>query len=84
MTFQVSQLKPFNPNYLPIYTDLQRSTYDLEAIPLQPEDILESLLVKNENFVIYNSASDNLGRSVTTLFNYSCSWVKQVLQQGEV
>lgn len=43
--FHVSQLKPFNQDYTPVFSDLPK-TPDLTAAPLMPEAILERRMVK--------------------------------------
>lgn len=46
--FHVSQLKPFTPNYTPVYSSLPR-VVDLEKDPLNPEAVLQHRLVKRGN-----------------------------------
>uniref|UniRef100_A0A8R7QGC1 Tf2-1-like SH3-like domain-containing protein n=1 Tax=Triticum urartu TaxID=4572 RepID=A0A8R7QGC1_TRIUA len=46
--FHVSQLKPFTPDYSPVFSELPR-TPDLTAAPLQPVTILERQMVKKGN-----------------------------------
>uniref|UniRef100_A0A8R7R519 Chromo domain-containing protein n=1 Tax=Triticum urartu TaxID=4572 RepID=A0A8R7R519_TRIUA len=46
--FHVSQLKPFTPDYSPVFSELPR-TLDLTAAPLQPITILARRLVKKGN-----------------------------------
>lgn len=46
--FHVSQLKPFTPDYSPVFAELPR-TPDLTAAPLQPEAILDRRMVKKGN-----------------------------------
>lgn len=43
--FHVSQLKPFTPNYTPVFADFQEFP-DLSTQALQPESILDRRLVK--------------------------------------
>jgi len=43
--FHVSQLKPFTPNYSPVYTELPKLV-DLSSQDLQPEHVLDRRLVK--------------------------------------
>jgi len=43
--FHVSQLKPFTPNFAPVYTDLPKLV-DLSIQDLQPERVLDHRLVK--------------------------------------
>jgi hypothetical protein len=47
-TFHVSQLKPFTPDYTPVYKDLPQ-VVDLEHQELQPERVLQRRLVKKGN-----------------------------------
>ena len=49
--FHISQLKPFTPNYSPVYTTLPLLS-DLSAIDLTPEAILHRRLVKKGNHTI--------------------------------
>jgi hypothetical protein len=49
--FRVSQLKPFTPNYTPVYNELLK-VIDLEKEPLMPETILQRRLVKRGNMAI--------------------------------
>ncbi|XBI82471.1 hypothetical protein VPH35_091153 [Triticum aestivum] len=49
--FHVSQLKPFTPDYTPVFSKLPR-TPDLTAAPLQPEVILDRRMVKKGNSYI--------------------------------
>ena len=46
--FHVSQLKPFTPNFAPVYTDLPKLV-DLSIQDLQPERVLDRRLVKKGN-----------------------------------
>jgi hypothetical protein len=43
--FHVSQLKPYTPNYTPVFNTLPK-LIDLEAEPVEPAEILERRLVK--------------------------------------
>ena len=49
--FHISQLKPFNSNYSPVYTDLPL-LLDLSAADLVPEAVLARRLVKKGNCAI--------------------------------
>lgn len=49
--FHVSQLKPFTPNYTPVYSELPTIT-DLSTVQLYPEAILNRRLVKKGNRAI--------------------------------
>jgi hypothetical protein len=49
--FHVSQLKPFTPNYTPVFSDLPHIK-DLSARDLEPEQVLERRLVKKGNTAI--------------------------------
>jgi hypothetical protein len=49
--FHVSQLKPFTPNYTPVFSDLPH-VKDLSARDLEPEQVLERRLVKKGNTAI--------------------------------
>lgn len=44
--FHVSQLKPFTPDYTPVFKDLP-AVVDLSSTPLQPESIIDSLRVSS-------------------------------------
>ena len=46
--FHVSQLKPFTPNYSPVYSELPQLV-DLSAHDLHPERVLDRRLVKKGN-----------------------------------
>jgi hypothetical protein len=46
--FHISQLKPFTPNYSPVYADFKVFT-DLSAQDLLPQQILDCRLVKKGN-----------------------------------
>lgn len=46
--FHVSQLKPFTPDYSPVFAELPRLT-DLTTATLQPELILDRRMVKKGN-----------------------------------
>jgi len=50
-TFHVSQLKPFRPDYTPVYTDLP-SQVDLQASDVLPEKVLSRRLVKKGNAAV--------------------------------
>ena len=50
-TFHVSQLKPFRPDYTPVYTDLP-SQVDLQASDVLPEKVLSRRLVKMGNAAV--------------------------------
>uniref|UniRef100_A0A8R7QSB8 Chromo domain-containing protein n=1 Tax=Triticum urartu TaxID=4572 RepID=A0A8R7QSB8_TRIUA len=45
LVFHVSQLKPFTPDYTPVFAELPRAP-DLSAAPLQPVAILDQRMVK--------------------------------------
>ena len=45
LVFHVSQLKPFTPDYSPVFSELPR-TPDLTVSPLQPVAILDRRMVK--------------------------------------
>lgn len=49
--FHVSQLKPYTPNYTPVFQELPKML-DLSARALEPEAILERRLVKKGNHAI--------------------------------
>jgi hypothetical protein len=49
--FHVSQLKPFTPDYTPVFSDLTQIK-DHSAIELQPERVLDRRLVKKGNAAI--------------------------------
>ena len=49
--FHISQLKPFTPNYTPVYTQLPLLA-DLSATELEPESVLDRRLVKKGNRAI--------------------------------
>jgi hypothetical protein len=49
--FHVSQLKPFTPNYSPVFAELP-TLLDLASQELQPERVLERWLVKKGNQAI--------------------------------
>jgi hypothetical protein len=49
--FHVSQLKPFTPNYTPVFDELP-ALVDLGSHDLQPEAILDRRLVKKGNHAI--------------------------------
>jgi hypothetical protein len=51
LVFHVSQLKPFTPNYSPIYSEWPKLV-DLSSHDLQPERILDRRLVKKGNQAI--------------------------------
>jgi len=62
--FHVSQLKPFTPNYSPVYSDLPKLV-DLSVHDLQPERILDRRLVKKGNQVESSAGSISyMGRSL--------------------
>jgi len=50
-TFHVSQLKPFRPDFTPVYSTLP-SSVDLHSVELEPEQVLERRLVKKGNAAI--------------------------------
>ena len=50
-TFHVSQLKPFRPDFTPVYSTLP-SSVDLHSVELDPEQVLERRLVKKGNAAI--------------------------------
>ena len=50
-TFHVSQLKPFRPDFTPVYSSLP-SSVDLHFVELEPEQVLARWLVKKGNAVI--------------------------------
>ena len=50
-TFHVSQLKPFHPDFTPVYSTLP-SSVDLHIVELDPEQVLERRLVKKGNAAI--------------------------------
>ena len=50
-TFHVSQLKPFRPDFTPVYSTLP-SSVDLHTVELEPEQVLERRLVKKGNAAI--------------------------------
>jgi len=50
-TFHVSQLKPFHPDYTPVYSKLP-SQVDLQAVDVEPESVLDHRLVKKGNAAI--------------------------------
>jgi len=50
-TFHVSQLKPFRPDFTPVYSSLP-SSVDLHSVELEPEQVLARWLVKKGNAVI--------------------------------
>lgn len=49
--FHVSQLKPFTPNYSPVYRELPKLV-DLGALDVLPEKVLDRRLVKKGNQAI--------------------------------
>lgn len=49
--FHISQLKPFHPNYTPVYAELPKLR-DLSVVNTIPEAILERRLVKKGNVAI--------------------------------
>jgi hypothetical protein len=49
--FHISQLKPFIPDYTPVFADLP-TVSDLEAVDTQPKEVLERRLVKKGNTAI--------------------------------
>uniref|UniRef100_A0A0A8ZED4 Integrase catalytic domain-containing protein n=1 Tax=Arundo donax TaxID=35708 RepID=A0A0A8ZED4_ARUDO len=49
--FHVSQLKPFTPDYTPVYADLPKLV-DLDAGQLEPERVLDRRLVKKGNCAV--------------------------------
>jgi hypothetical protein len=49
--FHISQLKPFTPDYTPVYSELPAIT-DLEATNAVPECVLQRHLVKKGNTVV--------------------------------
>ena len=49
--FHISQLKPFHPNYTPVYADLPK-VKDLSVMNTVPEAILERRLVKKGNLAV--------------------------------
>ncbi|KAJ1276651.1 hypothetical protein BS78_05G230700, partial [Paspalum vaginatum] len=49
--FHVSQLKPFTPNYTPVYHDLPQ-VVDLDQYPLQPEVVLQRRFIKKGNAAV--------------------------------
>jgi len=49
--FHISQLKPFTPDYTPVYTQLPLLA-DLSATELEPESVLDRRLVKKGNRAI--------------------------------
>ena len=50
-TFHVSQLKPFRPDFSPVYSSLP-SLVDLHSVELEPEQVLARRLVKKGNAAI--------------------------------
>lgn len=51
LVFHVSQLKPFTPDFTPIYKDLPTFA-DLDQEPVVPEAILQRRLVHKGNTVV--------------------------------
>lgn len=49
--FHISQLKPYNSNYSPMFTNLPVLT-DLQASSAQPKQVLDRRLVKKGNIAI--------------------------------
>ena len=49
--FHISQLKPFTPNYTPVYSDLPKPVH-LDVTTLEPAAILEQCLVKKGNSAV--------------------------------
>ena len=49
--FHVSQLKPFTPNYSPVYSELPKLV-DLSSQDLEPERVLDRRLVKKGNHTV--------------------------------
>ena len=49
--FHILQLKPFTPDYTPVYSDLSKLV-DLDSLTLEPKAILDRCLVKKGNNVV--------------------------------
>lgn len=49
--FHISQLKPYHPDYTPVFSTLPMTT-DLQASDAQPQAVLERRLVKKGNTAI--------------------------------
>jgi hypothetical protein len=86
--FHISQLKPFTPDYTPVYSELPAIT-DLEATNAVPEYVLQRHLVKKGNTVVPQEFVKLSGLSpTTTCCGQGTRWrllgVKQNLRPGEV
>ena len=92
--FHISQLKPFTPNYSPVYTTLPLLS-DLSAIDLTPEAILDHRLVKKGNRAIaqvlvkwtrlpLRLQHGKISMCCAPVFLRVLLGVKQVLQWGEM
>lgn len=54
--FHISQLKPFTPNYTPVFSDITK-LQDLSSQELEPEQVLERRLVKKGNATVRGEAT---------------------------
>ena len=86
--FHISQLKPFTPDYTPVYTQLPLLA-DLSATELEPESVLDRRLVKKGNRAVPQILVKwaNIPQASATweqAFLYALLGDKQVLQWGEM
>ena len=92
--FHISQLKPFHPNYTPIYAELPK-VKDLSVMNTVPEAILERRLVKKGYVAVPQvkvkwSICRSTQRHGKTTMCFWCDFlmllleVKQVLPPGEM
>lgn len=92
--FHISQLKPFTPDYSPVYTDLPLLS-DLSATELTPETVLARRLVKKGNRAIpqvlvkWTNLPDTSATwedfyVVQTRFPSSLAWGQAIAAGGDV
>ena len=92
--FHILQLKPFTPDYTPVYSDLSKLV-DLDSLTLEPKAILDRCLVKKGNNVVpqvlikwshvpASSATWEDWYVITKRFPSVVAWGQSTSQAGEM
>ncbi|WVZ62139.1 hypothetical protein U9M48_011919 [Paspalum notatum var. saurae] len=81
--FHISQLKPYTPDFTPVYTDMP-TIPDLDQPMVQPESILERRLVKRGNAAIPQLRHGKIIMWFELAFLLQVLGDKQTLQRGDL